>query len=136
MIPAATEEFLRYFSPVHAFSRTVARDTELDGQKLHPGERVLLCFGSANRDDAQFPEPDTFVPDRFPNRHVAFGLGKHRCIGSTLARHEFAVMLEEVLRRVPDYKLDRARMKRYPSIGIVNGYVTMPGRFTPGQRTT
>jgi len=135
MIPTATEEFLRYFSPVHAFSRTVVRDTELEGQQLRPGDRVLLCFGSANRDHTQFPDPDTFIPDRFPNRHVAFGLGKHRCIGSTLARHQFAIMLEQVLRRMPDYVIDRERTERYPSIGIVNGYIMMPARFTPGRRS-
>ena len=86
LIPGATEEFLRYFSPVQAFARTVAQDTDLDGQQLERGDRVLMCFGSANRDEAEFPDADTFVVDREPNRHVAFGLGKHRCIGSTLAR--------------------------------------------------
>jgi cytochrome P450 len=135
MLPTATEEFLRYFSPVHAFSRTVVRDTDLEGQQLRSGDRVLLCFGSANRDDKQFPDPDTFIADRFPNRHVAFGLGKHRCIGSTLARQQFAIMLEQVLRRMPDYEIDRERTERYPSIGIVNGYITMPGSFTPGRRS-
>jgi cytochrome P450 len=135
LLPSATEEFLRYFSPVQAFSRTVVQHAELAGQHLQRGDRVLLCFGSANRDDAQFPDPDTFVPDRFPNRHVAFGLGKHRCIGSTLARREFAIMLGQVLERMPDYEINRDRTERYPSIGIVNGYITMPGHFTPGRRS-
>jgi cytochrome P450 len=134
LIPTATEEFLRYFSPVQAFSRTVAREVELDGQPLEPGDRVLMCFGSANRDESEFPNADEFIPGRFPNRHVAFGLGKHRCIGSTFARHEFTAMLEQVLLRMPDYEIDRDATEKYPSVGIVNGYVKMPGRFTPGPR--
>ncbi len=133
-IPVAAEEFLRYFSPVQSFARTVARDTELDGASLQRGDRVLMCFASVNRDAAEFPHADEFVADRFPNRHVAFGLGKHRCIGSTLARAEFVVMLEQILLRLPDYEIDRDLAERYPSIGIVNGYVKMPGRFTPGAR--
>ncbi|HEY8216153.1 MAG TPA: cytochrome P450 [Acidimicrobiia bacterium] len=135
LVPSATEEFLRYFSPVQAFSRTVIQDTELGGQRLERGDRVLLCFASANRDEAQFPDPDSFVPDRFPNRHMAFGLGKHRCIGSTLARHQFAIVLDQVLARMPDYEIDRERTERYPSIGIVNGYIRMPAGFTPGPRS-
>ena len=135
LIPGATEEFLRYFSPVQAFARTVARDTELEGEQLRRGDRVLMCFGAVNRDESEFPEADAFVVDRQPNRHVAFGLGKHRCIGSTLARAEFAVMLEQILQRLPDYEIDRSATKRYPSLGIVNGYITMPGRFTPRSRS-
>jgi len=135
LIGSATEEFLRYFSPVQTFARTVARDTELDGEHLRRGDRVLMCFGAVNHDESEFREADRFVLDRRPNRHVAFGLGKHRCIGSTLARAEFAVMLEQILQRLPDYEIDRSATKRYPSLGIVNGYITMPGRFTPGDRT-
>src|SRR5439155_18488081 len=135
LIGSATEEFLRDFSPVQTFARTVARDTELDGEHLRGGDRVLMCFGAVNHDESEFREADRFVLDRRPNRHVAFGLGKHRCIGSTLARAEFAVMLEQILQRLPDYEIDRSATKRYPSLGIVNGYITMPGRFTPGDRT-
>jgi cytochrome P450 len=131
LIPSATEEFLRYFTPVQAFARTVARDTELGDQVLKRGDRVLMCFASANRDDREFPHADEFVPDRQPNRHVAFGIGKHRCIGSTLARAEFATMLETTLRRIPDFRVVRSETVRYPSLGIVNGYVSMPARFTP-----
>jgi cytochrome P450 len=134
LILSATEEFLRYFSPVQAFARTVAQDVELEGAALQRGDRALMCFGAVNRDDREFPDADAFVAERFPNRHVAFGLGKHRCIGSTLARTEFAVMLRQVLARMPDFEIDRSRTTRYPSLGIVNGYVEMPGTFTPGPR--
>jgi cytochrome P450 len=131
LIPTATEEFLRYFSPVQAFARTVAQDTELADQHLQRGDRVLMCFASANRDDREFPDADEFVAERQPNRHVAFGIGKHRCIGSTLARAEFATMLATTLRLIPDFTVDRDATVRYPSLGIVNGYVSMPATFTP-----
>jgi cytochrome P450 len=134
LLPAATEEFLRFFSPVQSFSRTVTRDTELAGRPLERGDRVLMCFGSANRDEAEFSDPDEFVADRFPNRHVAFGVGKHRCIGSTLAREVFMTMLSQILERMPDYELDRDGSERYESCGIVNGWVRLPGRFTPAPR--
>jgi cytochrome P450 len=134
LVPTATEEFLRYFSPVQAFARTVAQDAELGDQHLQRGDRVLMCFASANRDGREFPDPDEFVAERQPNRHVAFGMGKHRCIGSTLARAEFATMLATTLRRIPDFRIDRAETVRYPSLGIVNGYVSMPATFTPASR--
>jgi cytochrome P450 len=136
LIQPATEEFLRYFSPVQAFARTVAQDVELEGATLRRGDRALMCFGAVNRDGDEFPDADAFIPDRFPNRHVAFGLGKHRCIGSTLARAEFAIMLRQILARMPDFEIDRSRTTRYPSLGIVNGYITMPASFTPGSRST
>jgi cytochrome P450 len=132
LIPVATEEFLRYFSPVQSFARTVAEDTDLGGQHLRRGDRVLMCFASANRDSGEFPDADEFVADRQPNRHVAFGMGKHRCIGSTLARAEFTTMLATTLRRIPDFEVDRASTVRYPSLGIVNGFVSMPATFAPG----
>jgi cytochrome P450 len=131
LLPLATEEFLRFFSPVQAFARTVAQDTELDDQHLQRGDRVLMCFASANRDGGEFPDADRFVAERQPNRHVAFGMGKHRCIGSTLARAEFTTMLAATLRRIPDFRIDRDATVRYPSLGIVNGYVSMPATFTP-----
>jgi cytochrome P450 len=135
LIPSATEEFLRYYSPVQAFARTVAQDIELEGAALSRGDRALMCFGAVNRDHSEFPDADSFVVDRFPNRHVAFGLGKHRCIGSTLARAEFAIVLRQILARMPDYEIDGDRAIQYPSIGIVNGYITMPATFTPGSRS-
>jgi cytochrome P450 len=131
-IPLAAEEFLRYFSPVQSFARTVVDETELGGQHLHRGDRVLVCFGAANRDESEFPNADEFVADRTPNRHMSFGLGKHRCIGSTFARTEFVVMLEQILARMPDYVIDRDRTEAYPSHGIVRGYIQMPATFTPG----
>ena len=131
LLPDATEEFLRHFTPVQNVARTVARDVEIDDERLCPGDRVLMSFASANFDEAEFPDADSFVIDRSPNRHLAFGMGKHRCIGAALARNEFQAMLQEVLTRIPDYKIDRSGAVQYPSKGIVNGWIHLPATFTP-----
>jgi cytochrome P450 len=128
----ACEEFLRYFSPVQALARTVAHDAVLGGQELHAGDRVLVCWAGANQDPSAFDRPDEVVLDRFPNRHAAFGLGLHRCLGSNVARAEMLAMLDAILDRVPDYTVDDLdALQRYPSIGTVNGWVSIPASFTP-----
>jgi cytochrome P450 len=127
------EEMLRYFSPVQAFARTVTKDTSLGGCALEQGDRVLLSWAAANHDPQVFDRPDEVIPDRFPNRHTSFGVGAHRCLGSTLARTEFGVVLREVLRRLPDYELADGAM-RYSNIGTANGWHRLPARFTPGRR--
>jgi cytochrome P450 len=99
------EQSLRLYAPVTALARTVTRDTEVAGQQLRAGERILLLFGSANRDAAVFDDPDTFHLDRRDGRHLAFGIGPHRCIGSHLARLEVRIAVEEFIRRVPEFKL-------------------------------
>jgi cytochrome P450 len=133
-IATACEEFLRVFTPTQALARTAMRDVEVGGQRIREGERILISWASANRDAALFDRPDEVVLDRFPNRHAAFGLGQHRCLGSNFARLEFGILLREVLRRMPDYQIDLSRAERYASIGIVNGWVSLPARFTPGDR--
>lgn len=102
----AIEESLRLESPIQYFSRTVTRDTAIGGTTLPAGEKVLLSWASANRDPAAFDDPEAFVHDRPHNRHVAFGAGPHRCLGAHLARLELRVVLEEVLRRIPNYRLE------------------------------
>jgi cytochrome P450 len=104
------------------------------GQHIEAGDRLVLSWSSANFDESVFDRPDEVILDRFPNRHQAFGLGIHRCLGSNLARAEFAVVLEEVLRRLPDYVIDAERARHYPTIGIVNGWITLPATFTAGPR--
>ena len=99
------EQSLRLYAPVTALARTVTRDTEVAGQQLQEGERILLLFGSANRDPAVFDDPDAFHLDRRDGRHVAFGIGPHRCIGSHLARLEVRIAVEEFIRRVPQFSL-------------------------------
>ena len=105
LIDAAVEEALRYFSPVIALGRTARSDSSLGGCPVHQGDKVLMLFGCANRDPEEFENPDQFDIDRFPNRHVAFGVGPHRCLGSNLARAEIAVAIEEVLEVLPDFEL-------------------------------
>jgi cytochrome P450 len=134
LIPSACEEFLRYYSPTQALARTATRDVEIGGQLIRAGDRVLISWASADHDPTAFEHPDEIVLDRFPNRHAAFGLGAHRCLGSNFARAEFTIMLEQVLARMPDYTLDRAGTEHYESIGVVNGFVKMPATFTPGAK--
>jgi len=104
-ITAALDEFLRIDSPVTAMARTVTRDTVLGGVELHPGDRVLVHYGSANRDDAVFEQPDQLNLERGRNPHMAFGLGIHRCIGLNLARMSIAASINELLERVEDIRL-------------------------------
>jgi cytochrome P450 len=107
LIPTAIEEFLRAFAPV-TMARKIKNDTVLGGCLYRVGEMVLLPFPAANRDPSFIADPDKIVIDRKENRHAAFGLGIHRCIGSNLARMELKVALEEWLRRIPDFTLDGA----------------------------
>jgi cytochrome P450 len=130
----ACEEFLRYYSPIQALGRTITTDVEVKGQQLQAGERVLICWAGANQDPEMFENPDDVVLDRFPNKHTAFGLGLHRCVGSTLARAQILAMLDVVLERMPDYTVDEAGVQRYPSLAIVNGCITIPATFTPGPK--
>ncbi len=129
LIPAAIEEMLRLVSPVVSFARTATRDTELRGVPIKAGQRVLMVYGSANRDATVFENPDHFDIDRHPN-HVAFGVGNHFCMGANLARMELRVALTELLRRIPDmsYATDG------PEFGLsslVRNVVHMHVRFTP-----
>ena len=105
-IPDAIEEVLRLYSPVWGIARTATKDTEVNGQAIEAGQRVMMLFASADRDGDEFPNPDEFVLGRTPNRHMAFGMGKHRCLGSHLARLEIKVAVEEVLKHLPDYKVE------------------------------
>jgi cytochrome P450 len=135
LIETAVEELLRFYSPTQATARTVAVDeVEICGERFGRHDRLLLAWSSANRDPRHFPDPDNFVIDRSPNRHVDFAHGIHRCIGAPLARKETAVVLSEVLRRMPDFQIDVERALRYPDVGLMFGFQVMPARFTPGTR--
>ena len=105
LMPLAIEEFLRYYAPV-TMARLVVRDAELFGCAMKRDDWVLLGFPAANRDPAAFRDADRFIIDRAENRHLAFGLGIHRCIGSNLARLELRVALEEFIKRFPRFELD------------------------------
>lgn len=103
----ASEEVLRYYAPV-TMARKVVKDTEVAGCPVRAGEQMLLTFPAANHDPERFPDAAEFQIDRAKNRHVAFGLGIHRCLGSNLARLELMIGLQEWLRAFPDYRLDPA----------------------------
>ena len=104
LIPTAVEEFLRAYAPV-TMARLVTKETTVNGCKFAEGEMVMLPFPAANRDPEVFPDADKVIIDRRENRHAAFGLGIHRCVGSNLARMEMTVAIEELLRRCPSFHL-------------------------------
>jgi cytochrome P450 len=129
VLPFAVEEFLRYYAPV-TMARIVAEEVEVGGQKLGKRDWVLLPFPSANRDPEAFERADEFVIDRERNRHVAFGLGIHRCIGSNLARMEMSVAIDEWMKRIPDFELaESADRPVLWSAGQVRGPRTLPVRI-------
>jgi len=122
--PDAVEEMLRHTCPLHYFRRTATRDTELRGQPIGEGDRVMLSYCSANRDEEVFPEPDTFDVRRRPNPHLAFGHGIHLCLGAHLARLEARVFFEELLRRCSRVDLN-GEVRRVRS-NLINGVKKMP----------
>jgi cytochrome P450 len=105
LMDSAVEEFLRAYAPV-TMAREVVKETQIAGCTFEPGHMVLLSFPAANRDPAMFPDADRVIIDRMQNRHAAFGLGIHRCVGSNLARMEIKVALTEWLARFPEFRLD------------------------------
>jgi cytochrome P450 len=94
----------------------------------------LLSFAAANRDPRAFTDPTHFDVNRKPNRHLAFGLGAHRCLGSHIARLELRIALEELFRRIPDFTVDPDALVLTRDAGNVFGYIHVPGTFAAGQR--
>ena len=105
LIPNAIEELLRWETPVMGVARVAVEDTELAGCPVHAGDQVMIMIGSANTDEAEFENADEVRFDREVNRHIAFGGGIHRCLGSNLARLELRVALREWHKRIPDYEV-------------------------------
>lgn len=130
----AVEEFLRYFSPTQALARTVTKDTEFQGCPMKKGDRVLLSWSSANRDEKLFDNPDEIDIERWPNRHTAFGIGVHRCAGSHLGRYMSKTLITQILERMPDYEVDFSALERYPHQGTNMGWQRIPATYTPGPR--
>jgi cytochrome P450 len=128
LINSATEEFLRVFAPV-TMAREVIEDTEVGGCPMRKGDRLLLPFPSGNRDPEVFDRPDDVVLDREANRHFAFGVGIHRCLGSNLARMELRVALQTWLERIPEFTLTDPDAVTW-SAGQVRGPRTLPLAFT------
>jgi cytochrome P450 len=130
LMDTAVEEFLRAYAPV-TMARMVARDVELDGRMLREGDWLLLPFPSGNRDPEVFPDASEVRLDRVDNRHAAFGLGIHRCLGSNLARMELRVALEEWMARYPEFELSDPAAVTWSS-GQVRGPRTIPVQVPPG----
>jgi cytochrome P450 len=133
LIVKATEEFLRFDSPSFGLYRTVTRDAVFHGERLQRGDRVILMFPAAGLDPDAFEHPDAIDFTRTSNRHMAFGLGVHRCLGSHHARVMFRVMLEEVLARLPDFRIS-GEIVRFEDAGDVYAVRRLPVEFTPGPR--
>lgn len=127
----AADEFLRIYPPARTFARTVTADTEVAGCPIHNGDRVVLSIVAANRDERAFERPERCEIERFPNRHLTFGMGIHRCPGSHLARIMLVEMIQCVLRRMPDYELLEDEIVEYPNWGGVGGWAHVPATFTP-----
>ena len=130
-LPLAVEEMLRWVSPIKNMARQATRDVELHGATIAKGQKLLLLYPSANRDERKFEEPERFDITRTPNDHMAFGFGAHFCLGNRLARMELAVMFDRLFERLPDLALasDTELPKR--AANFVSGYETMPVTFTP-----
>jgi cytochrome P450 len=131
LAPGAVEEIVRWATPVIHFRRTATRDTELRGQRIREGEKVVLWYCSANRDEEVFSRPFAFDVRRRHNPHVGFGgAGPHFCLGAHLARREINVMFRELFRRLPDLQVvgEPQRLQSF----FIHGIKRMPCAFTPG----
>lgn len=130
LMPTAIEEMLRYTTPVVHFRRTVMEDTELRGQLLRAGDKLVMFYGAANRDEEVFDHPDRFDIGRNPNPHMAFGGGgPHLCLGMHVARIEIDAMFRQVLARMPD--LEPAGERTLMASNFIAGVHSMPVRWTP-----
>jgi cytochrome P450 len=132
-IPEAIEELLRIDSPFVSIVRTAVRDGKIGDQEIRGGDKVVMYWASANRDAAEFATPDDFRLDRERNRHLAFGVGPHRCAGSNLARLNLRIGLEESLRRLHDIRLRDGAGIHFHSTST-RSPLTLPITFTPGRR--
>lgn len=123
------DEALRLHGPVWNMARTVAEEIEVRGSRMCPGEKVMLAYGAANRDPEIFVDPEAFVVNREPNRHLAFGSGRHRCLGEALARIELTLTMEHIFDTIPDIELDGEVV--WGPARNAHGIASLPVRFTP-----
>jgi cholest-4-en-3-one 26-monooxygenase len=127
LVPKAVEEIVRWTSPVIQFTRKATEDTDLAGQKIREGDEVALFYPSANRDESVFATPNKFDIGRYPNQHVAFGIGEHFCLGANLARLELQVMFRQLAERVDAVELTGPIQRMRSS--FVGGIKHMPVRI-------
>ncbi|MEA2648374.1 MAG: hypothetical protein QOG61_809 [Candidatus Binataceae bacterium] len=127
LVPKAVEEIVRWTSPVIQFTRKATEDTDLAGQKIREGDEVALFYPSANRDESVFAAPNKFDIGRYPNQHIAFGIGEHFCLGANLARLELQVMFRQLAERVDAVELTGPIQRMRSS--FVGGIKHMPVRI-------
>ena len=130
----AFHEFLRYYTPVPSLARTVTTDCVVAGERLRAGDRVLLSWAAANMSPDLFDEPERVRLDRWPNRHVSFGIGLHRCLGANVAEVVWTSAIVRILERLPDFTIHLDRAVRYPDVGASDGWISTPATFTPGRK--
>ncbi len=129
LLATAVDEIVRWVTPVLHFRRTAVEDTVLGGIEIGAGDKVVLWYASANRDEAVFDQPDRFDVGRTPNPHLGFGIGEHFCLGTHLAKLEMRILFEELLRRMPDLEL--AAPPRRLRSNFIHGIKELQVRFTP-----
>jgi cholest-4-en-3-one 26-monooxygenase len=129
LIDSAVEEILRWTSPVAHMARIATADTEIHGQPIAKGDRVVMWYPSVNRDEDHFDSPDVFDITRSPNDHLAFGIGEHFCLGAGFARLEIKVMFQELLRRFPD--IHATDEPERLNSNFIAGIKRLPVAFTP-----
>jgi cytochrome P450 len=129
LLKPAFDEFLRFDCPVQGIARLIPEDTELNEFMLHSGKRIWIALAAANRDPGVFSDPDVIDIDRNAKRHLGFGAGPHRCLGSHIARLWWEEMVSAVLDRIPDYVIDDENVQTYPA-GAINGLTALPVTFS------
>lgn len=131
LIDLAVDEIIRYVSPVISFCRTVTADHTFHGKQLKEGDKVLILYQSANRDERVFDAPDEFRIDRDPNPHLGFGIGPHYCLGANLARLEVKVVFQELFRRLRDIRVKEGATLERADNALVLAIEHLPAVFTP-----
>jgi cytochrome P450 family 109 len=128
LIPGFIEEVLRFYPPIQAIGRVATQDVEIGGKQIKAGDQLVSLVASANRDEAQFPDPDTFIVDRKPNNHLSFGFGIHFCLGAPLARLEGQIAIGAILERLKEIRFTGAELS-YIQSPFVYGVKQFPVTF-------
>ena len=134
LVIPAVEEMLRWVTPIKNMARTATKTVDFHGQQIQAGQKLLMLYPSANRDEDHFVDPHTFDIERAPNEHVAFGFGTHFCLGSSLARLELRALFNVLLDRLPDLRLVDVEEPAHRPANFVSGYEGMKVTFTPTAR--
>ena len=136
LVIPAVEEMLRWVTPIKNMARTATKTVDFHGKQIEAGQKLLMLYPSANRDEDHFADPHSFDIERAPNEHVAFGFGTHFCLGSSLARLELRALFNVLLDRLPDIHLVDPTEPAHRAANFVSGYEGMKVAFTPTARRT